>query len=111
MQESIVCFMKLTRLNSALLFLFVICFIGGCRTVAPIKLTSEQQAIIIAPGNQATTLKLVNTHISVATEEVASEFKARERAVALSADVAQLISQSSYNGITNSSTYRFWRKK
>jgi hypothetical protein len=121
--------MKQIRLGTAFILILVICFMGGCRTTVPvpIKLTPQEQTIIIAPGNQATTLKLKETHISIATEVVTSEYNARARAVALGADIAQHIStdyiensqQTNYNAYyrptttttSSTTTYRFWKKK
>jgi len=103
--------MKTIRIDKIILFLLAISLIGACKTTAPIILTPEQKAVIILSGNQSTTLELMNTHTSVATEQVTSEYNARVRAVILNADVAQLIAQETHNGYITSLTYRFWKKK
>jgi Na+-transporting NADH:ubiquinone oxidoreductase subunit NqrC len=104
--------MKPIKLKTFILFLVVICFIGGCRVQAPaLTLTPEQQAVKIVSGNQATTLELMNTHISLTSEQVQSEYQARVRAVVLNADVAQLIIYEYSDAITSTYTYRFWKKK
>ena len=103
--------MKRIKLVSIFTLLLVICFIGSCRTAAPIILTTEQQAIKIMNGDQATTLELMNTHTVITSEEVTSVYQARVKAVSLNADVAQLISYESNNGAVSSLTYRFWKKK
>jgi hypothetical protein len=97
-------------LQTAFLFLVVICFIGSCAPARKITLTPEQQNVRILDGDQSTTLELMNTHISLATEELISEYAARVRAVQLKADVAQLILYY-YGGTGNPYTYRFWKRK
>jgi len=89
---------------------FVLTF-NACKTQAKLTLTPEQQAVKLATGNQATTLELMDTHTSVGTALLTSEYQARVRAVELNAEVAQLISYESYNGYSSACTYRFWKKK
>jgi hypothetical protein len=103
---------KLYSLQTALFFLVIICFISSCGTTSKITstLTPEQQNVRIMNGDQTTTLDLMNTHISVATEQLISEYAARVRAVQLKADVAQLIVYY-YGGAGNPYTYRFWKRK
>ena len=103
--------MKTIRIDKGILFLLVICLIGACKTTAHLILIPEQKAVKIASGNQAITLELMNTHTSVATEQVKSEYYARVMAVILNADVAQLIAYETSNAHTTSLTYRFWKKK
>jgi hypothetical protein len=99
-----------TKIN-LIIILFMFCIFYSCKTSAPIALTPEQQAVKILDNSQKTTLELMETHISVAFEQVTSVNNARIKAVELHADVAQLISYESYNGFVGSITYRFWKKK
>jgi hypothetical protein len=82
----------------------------SCATPAKITLTPEQQNIKILQGDQSTTLSLMNTHTAICTEQMESEYAARNRALSLHADVAQLILSYNDDGIVIH-TFRFWKPK
>jgi hypothetical protein len=96
----------LNSLQAVFLILLIICLIDSCATTTKVTMTPEQQSIRVLNGDQATTLDLMNTHTPIITEKFPSEIAARTRAVALNANVAQLIVHSNY-----SITYRFWKLK
>jgi uncharacterized protein YcfL len=103
--------MKIFDMHTKLLIAVLLFFACGCRTVNPIILTPEQEAVMIMNGDQNTTLELYKTHHSLSVQTCTSEYQARDVAVRLNADVAQLIYFKSTNGIVTSRTYRFWRIK
>ena len=99
--------------NKYCLLLFFCLFslvLFGCGSAAP-PLTEKEKNVRIATGNQPTTLELVNTHNAVGTRTFSSELEARDYAVSIDADVAQLIFAESQNKSHYLYTYRFWKNK
>jgi hypothetical protein len=101
--------MKRTDIKIFYLLLLVSAIVCSCRTPEIITLTPDQQNVKIVDGNQATTLHLMYTHTPIKTETVYSEIQARDKAVSLQADCAQLIYVET-NFVTRL-TFRFWKRK